>query len=420
MQLLFEHIVDLPYDLTVEREGAQLAYTPEAVAGIPLWLPAHGLLNEEGIGTPAVEPFEPEGITAFFGTASANALLPFDLPAMTFFLASRYEEYQSFEPDQHGRFPAKASTAYQHGFLRQPLLNQWGLKLAGKLVAAYPQLAVRYPSYAFHPTYDIDLAWAYQERPLWLQLAGIGRDVLKKDWTVLQERWQCLAGSTEDPYHTFSYLEEMHRHYSLSPLYFFLLGDYSKFDKNINPGRPRFQALLRGLAASSATGLHPSYASNQQPAQLEKEAQRYQSITGQPLVRSRQHFLKLRFPATYRSLLALGIEEDYTMGYADEVGFRASLATPFPWYDLEKEQATSLMLYPFALMDGSLRQYMKLSPSEATPVIQQLIAATHAVGGTFLPLWHNSSFSEAHGWGGWREVFEQMLADAAIVFRQGI
>ena len=410
--LLFERVVQLPYRLTERQEGAQLAYTPAPVAGIPFWLPAQDLLSESGIHPQPIELFEHSSKPAFFGNSSTQGLLPFDLPALAFYLASRYEEYLPAEKDAHNRFPGRASLAYRGGFLRQPLINQWGQVLARQLQELLPGLDCQYPAYRFRPSYDIDLAWAYQERPLWLQGAGAARDVLRGEWGKLQQRWQVSRGRSADPFDTFDYLEEWHKQLNLSPLYFFLLGDYKAYDRNINPRRARFRERLRGLAEKHDTGLHSSYASNGRAKQLAKECKRYRAITGQALRRSRQHYLKLELPSTYRALRRQGITADYSMGFADEVGFRASLATPFPWYDLEREQTTDLMVYPFALMDGSLHHYMQLSPEQSITTIRQLVDKVREAGGLFIPLWHNSSFSAAHGWGGWRQVFEQMMAYA--------
>ena len=185
--LLFERVVQLPYRLTDQQEGAQLAYSPTPQAGVSFWLPASGLLSASNIRPQPIEQFKHDGLPAFFGCPNAEeALLPFDLPALAFYLASRYEEYLPAEKDTHSRFPGKASLAYRSGFLNQPLVNQWGIKLAQQLQALWPGLNVVYPDYQFRPSYDIDLAWAYQERPLWLQCAGGAKDALQGEWARLR------------------------------------------------------------------------------------------------------------------------------------------------------------------------------------------------------------------------------------------
>jgi myosin-crossreactive antigen len=117
-------------------------------------------------------------------------------------------------------------------------------------------------------------------------------------------------------------------------------------------------------------------------------------------------------PATYRLLLELGIKEDHTMGYSTHLGFRAGIAAPFYWFDLETNEQTELRLMPFCAMDITPLHYRGESPSEATETIHELMLKVHEVGGLFVSLWHNESFSETERWIGWSSVYEDILAKA--------
>ena len=100
------------------------------------------------------------------------------------------------------------------------------------------------------------------------------------------------------------------------------------------------------------------------------------------------------------------------MGYADDIGFRAGIATPFYWYDLENEQVTHLKIHPFQVMEVTLKEYLKLSPQEAFEQVKPLIAATKTVGGTFTTLWHNSTLSDK-AFSEWRIVYEKIIDEAS-------
>lgn len=417
-RILFGSCMKARYELTASREayllaaGPRLNYSPAPLAEGELWLPAGPLLWEEGIRNQAIEVFRHSGLPAFFRSEAKGAALPFDLPALAFYLASRYEEYLPFTADSMGRFPAGQSLACREGFLEQPLVNQWALRLGGILEQQFRGLEIGYPDYRFLPTYDVDIAWAYRNRPLWLNLAGTLRDLATARWRPACERWACLLGNRPDPFDTFSYLRQLHRSAGVSALFFFLLGDYNRYDKNISVNNAAFRKLIARVADTRNVGLHPSYLSNYKEGQLHKEARRLKKITGENVQRARQHFLLLRFPETYRRLAAEGIQEDYSMGFADAVGFRAGLATPFPWYDLEAEQMQALKIFPFAAMDVSLQRYMALPPEAALARLRELCRRSKAVGGTFITLWHNSSFAENFGWKGWREIYEKIVAYA--------
>ena len=415
-KVLFSHILGLPVAVTSDWSPFLSADAPKVIygsdttaAGLPC-LPAASLLFETDIQYRQIEIDTLESYpAAFFVPGSAAALLPFDLLAFTFLLVTRYEEYLPFDGDAHGRFPATASLAHQHNFLQRPILQEWGAQLLKRLKAYYPALPDKRPPFRFQPTYDVDMAWAYHYRPLWLQLGGLARDVIKGNTQLVRERLRVHLGQQPDPFHTFDSLDRLHKKYGLQPIYFLLLGQYGPYDKNLPPEGKPMQTLVQKLKHTAATGLHPSYQSNESPDLLTTEAQHYAQLTGQPPARSRQHFLRLRFPATYRQLLEAGIKEDYTMGYASVPGFRAGLSLPYPWYDLEAETERPLTIYPFAVMDVTLQNYLQYSPAQAIEALQALITTIKRTGGLFVPLWHNSSFAGSHGWAGWEKVHEALL-----------
>ena len=100
------------------------------------------------------------------------------------------------------------------------------------------------------------------------------------------------------------------------------------------------------------------------------------------------------------------------MGFADDIGFRAGLANPFPWYDLQREASTSLTVYPFQVMDVTLKNYLQWTPAEAWTPVRALLEETRVVGGAFCTLWHNSSFGDLEGWAPWTAFYRQLVEEA--------
>lgn len=101
------------------------------------------------------------------------------------------------------------------------------------------------------------------------------------------------------------------------------------------------------------------------------------------------------------------------MGYASLVGFRASICTPFNFYDLDNELETKLKVHPFAIMEGTLKYYMNIGPEEAMQHIKPLIDEVKRVDGTFISLWHNDSLNDQKFWKGWRRIYEEMIQYAS-------
>ena len=193
-----------------------------------------------------------------------------------------------------------------------------------------------------------------------------------------------------------------------------MFADYAPKDKNLPIDNHSFIKLIKSIADVADIGIHPSFASNKQPEKLEKEIKNLSKIFHKEIIKSRQHFLKLSFPTTYQTLIELDITDDYTMGYASEIGFRAGTCTPFLFYNIDLEIETKLRIHPFIVMDATLLYYMKLTPDEAIAKVNKLIDEVKNVNGTFISLWHNETLSDVKQWAGWRKVYEAIIENASV------
>lgn len=414
--LFLKDLLGLPYVLTNEENefrnhtGPKLNYSDKAFDNEP-FIFAAPLLFERSIRPQEISVFDWDGSKAFFAT-HPRYLMPFDPFAAAFYLVTRYEEYLPHHRDQYDRFDARQSLAFNKGFLDQPVVNRWANRLGQLLKKQFPELPVRKKEYRYISTIDIDNAWAFREKGLLRGAGAFLRSLLSFDFKDLKERVSVLLGWSTDPYDTYDRLNKIRDTYGVTCIYFFLLGDYDQFDKNVSASRRKFQSLIKSIADYNLCGIHPSFKSNDEPFRVHLEQSRLRKIIRRDVQHSRQHFLRMRFPDTYRELLNCDITDDYTMGYAQEIGFRASICTPFYFYDLAAEQITLLRIHPFAVMDTTLRSYLLLKPDEVLTYITPLIREVKAEGGTFMSLWHNETISDRAPWKGWKDVYEEVVRAA--------
>ena len=401
LNLVFKTVLKVDYVLFHDKQSftasdlPKISYCQEKIKG-EIHFFATSLLFESNIQKQNIEIRKIDGFPTFY-YYNKNAILSFDAFAMIFYLVSRYEEYTETQRDKHGRFRVTLSLAYQNDFLKIPLVNHLCLKIQQLLIQKYPSLKFPKQQFQFLPTYDIDYAWSFLHKGLKRTLGGYARAAITGNFQEIIERFQVQFGFKNDPFHTFGILDNFHQQHRLSPIYFFLIGDISYFDKNIPHENLTFQRLIQQIATQYKIGLHPSYISNQFLEKVAMEQERLATITNQKIIRSRQHFLKLSISKTYQNLIQNNILEDYTMGYATQVGFRASIATPYFWYDLENEKATNLKIFPFQIMDVTLTEYLKLNMEDSKVLIQEIIENTKAVNGLFSTLWHNNNINEPIG-----------------------
>ena len=330
-----------------------------------------------------------------------------DIFSLVFYFLSRYEEYLPSQKDKHERFTAKASISAMNHHLDFPIVDYWVRHFGEYLLSEFPDLKIPNPEFQFIPSFDIDHAWKFKNKGLVRNTGGFFRDLMNGKYEQLKERFKVLSGKLADPYDTFEDINETHKSFEL--IYFILLGSSHRLDINISSDDNHFINLLRELALKATLAIQPSYESNINPELLKKEKEKLSKIINKPITKSRQHFLKLNLPETYNQLINAGITEDYTMGYADQMGFRAGTAYCFNWYNLSSESSTDLLIWPFVAMDVAMREYLQLNPKDAFLRLENLKSSIQKSGGNLILVWHNSSFCEAEGWEDWVIKYKEFL-----------
>lgn len=315
---------------------------------------------------------------------------------------TRYEDYHSSNYDNHDRISTSANSLVQLNRHRKPEVDQLVMGIWHELSLDYSTVK---NGFKLLPTFDIDIAWAYKNRKLGRALGSM----LKGAKPL--ERLKVLSGIQKDPYDTYSTITEISQN-AAEVICFILLGDWGKFDKNIHWENEKFANLLKQLNLTCELGIHPSYGSHLKVDKIKNELERLEKITGHEITKSRQHFLRLRFPETYHLLIEAGIRNDYSMGFADEVGFKAGTSFPFYFFDLNANSQTTLMIQPFVYMDSALKDYLNYSPEKAQETVQFLMSEVKEVGGQFSFIWHNSSIHDTGEWKGWKTVLDQTITQA--------
>lgn len=396
-----------------DHEGPRLCYAPKPVEGCEaVFVKAAKLLFETTIEEQQCHPFSHEGTVALFPVFGRDAALPFDLFAAIFYMLSRYEEYLPHRKDEHGRFMATESLAYREGFLQSAVVDRWALMLRDILSHRYPGLAFRSRSFMFEQTVDIDAAYCYLHKGSFRTVMGILRDgIHRHDPEEVRHRLRVLLKKEEDPFDTFDYILDLSQKYPYRSnlIFFALMGDYGIYDKPASPHCSEFRQLLQHLGDYAKMGVHGSYYSAEEPARLEREVGRLADILHRSIVRNRFHFLRFNLPYAYRNLLQQNILHDYSMGFAEVPGFRCGTCTPVPFFDLNSDQESPLLMHPFMAMDTTFHTHMKVSPAEASAQLHNLVDEVRGVEGTFCCIFHNQNLSDDFDWKGWRAVYEDLL-----------
>ncbi|MFG6685615.1 polysaccharide deacetylase family protein [Mariniflexile sp. HNIBRBA6329] len=415
LKYVFKHIctrilgVEVTFTTKIEEfiahDDIKLSYTKQQL-GNEFFIKSHDILFEQGLNDIDVH-VQNWGHTKCFFFNGEKSAMPFDIFAASFYLLSRYEEYLPHVKDNYGRFLATESMAFKHGFLQQPVVDIWAYKFKEALQLQFPEFKFPQKKYSVKPIIDVPSPYHFKLKGFMRSFGGSVKDLFQFKFKTLYNRFMVIFGLQHDPYDTFKYIINKQKQSKFKFLFFFLIGDFSTYDKGVNPNKKKFVSLIKHVADYCEVGLKTSFFAIEDFSILKKEKLKMEDIINTSLRASRQSFSKLNLPESYRNLIELEILEDYTMGYVNQIGFRAGSCTPFFFYDLDYEIQTPLKIYSYHVMDYVLLKNQSLLDKKKT--LNAIIHEVKQVNGEFIPVLHNYTFSDIERWKGFKELFNIIL-----------
>lgn len=335
-------------------------------------------------------------------TDDGSVVMYADLVASAFFMLSRYEE--TIKPecrDMYGRFLAKDAVVFQQGYGMRPLVDEWGRYLRNLL----RQSGIDVPSEKrgfskIWLTHDVDVPFKFKS--IFSIVMQLARNLLrrgKSDWLFLHKYFNFK----KDDYYTFPRIIEYDNSCKkqfdkeiVDSVYFIIsAGAWHTFQYcNINSKKFRF--LLEELKKSDAKlGIHISYEAGGNPQIIKREVKRLPSCINKKALLSRHHYLRWTEPDHVLQMEESGIREDFSLGYADCVGFRCGTSKSYYFINPKTKLLTNVLIHPMQIMECSLdrKNYMGLFYEEAESVCKKIIFEVYKFDGELNLLWHNTSFN---------------------------
>lgn len=337
-----------------------------------------------------------------------NGDLTFDVFSAVFYLISRYEEWQKFVKDLHGRFEERNSILYKLSVLKKPLVDIWLQELKAALKNKFTDAQFPQRQFKTISTIDVDNLYAFKGKPFYRNAGGAIKDLLRLDGAMFMARLATVFIGKKDPFDKYDEQIKLSKESGIPLIYFFLYKNNTDYDRTIQPGHPEFIKLFGKLTKENINfGIHPSYYSSDNKETLKEETDLLSKHAQQSIIISRQHYLRFNIKSTPVYLEQAGIKFDFTMGFASASGFRAGTTLPFYYYNFEKEDVLKVMAFPFALMDGAYYIYGNASLEEAKNDMQLLQKEAKKVNGLFITVFHERSFAEQL-YPGWRRLYSQI------------
>jgi hypothetical protein len=324
-----------------------------------------------------------------------------DLPLSILLTLSRCEELLDASRDAHGRFPVHRSVASAGGFLDRPIVDECALAFEQALGLLLPSWKTMERKLRIKVSHDIDhvgipfrfrkaLRYAIRDRAPRHALREFSSWIGDAEPTELRSVWDIVRISNE---------------HGVASTVYWKAAPPGPADSGYDPRDRKVRRVLEWLRKLGVEcGVHPGYATFRSPEKLRREVSILREALGPQPLGGRQHYLRW-CPDTWIDWENCGLAYDSSVGFADQIGFRAGTCIPYrPWiFSLNRQ--SDLLEIPLLVMDRTLIAKMKLEKKEALQAVGGLLARCQAVGGVFTLLWHNDSFLEP----AYREIYLSLL-----------
>jgi peptidoglycan/xylan/chitin deacetylase (PgdA/CDA1 family) len=188
-------------------------------------------------------------------------------------------------------------------------------------------------------------------------------------------------------YNIHKMLEHENR-YNANSTYFFLSLTKGEQDFNYNPSD--IKGILEQVKqAGSEVGLHGGHEASLSANKIISEKKLLEQASGTVITGYRSHYLKFRYPETWKYLEEASIKYDTTYSYPEIIGFRNGMCYPF-----KPSNVNSLLEYPLIVADHVLFNYMKTDNDTAFSLIKLLMKRVQEVKGVMVILWHNMYYMD--------------------------
>jgi hypothetical protein len=172
--------------------------------------------------------------------------------------------------------------------------------------------------------------------------------------------------------------------------------------------------LMRELANGGwEVGLHASWHAANNTEELKAQKLRIEQVLGQPVMSTRQHWLRYDIQRTPSTHAAARLRFDSTLGFNNNVGFR--FGTCFPWTltDLQTNLSLPVCEIPLIAQDTALlnpHKGLRLDSDTAFSYMMQLAEEVMRVGGVLTLSFHPENIHPQRC-PGWFDLYVRILAE---------
>ena len=394
---IFKFILNTKFSITYSKsdfinyKGYKFSYANSQISE-ELFFQSIGLLDERGLENYEIKIFKWEDVKCFFKVGEKSAI-PFDIFSAIFFLLSRYEEYIPHTANKQGQFNHLQSIAYKEEFLEIPLVDIWiekfksvlenKIKLKCKMTSNNQIKSILINS--INP-YKYTNKYPFESFLIWF------KNLIKLNLWEVVEHIIVLLRIKVDPWEIDDYIKKILLASDKEILYFFSFSSESFFKNETPKTNENFKKYIKEVSDNFEVGLLPSNNAIKSSKTFQLESLNISNLVHIKVVKILfQDGLK-KISQDYKNSLSLDNANDFSMGYIEAFGYRASTCSSFFFYDLSNETKTNLLVTPFV---AHFKLIGKTSLGKAIGKIQKFKEIAKKHYGSFSIILNNEIFENS-------------------------
>ncbi len=398
-QQCIENILKLDFELTtsvedfIKHDGPKITYAKQPLQN-EFFIESHPLLFEKGVRAIDITVGDWNDIPYFFGVGEKSKI-PFDLFAASFFLLTRYEEILFHVKNPKNDFKAELSVLHKIDALKRPLIDLWMNAFYQSLQEHFDQIPERGSKVNYELSLNVVQAFKYSGRGLMRHLTESLGDLARFNFNTIKRRFAVWTGRIEDPFLIYNDLINRLESSDIKLRFFF---EYSKFlfeDQNISRFRSSLNRLIKSVADYKTVALSISHLGLQDSNALERERLELTKKIHRPIWYALHSKLNLRMPHYYKRLIDAELRDDFSMGYADKIGFRSGTSSTHFFYDLDVEMVQPLKVHPFVMTNQVFKN--RRAAKQAFSDLRAVVNETQKIGGNLRFVFSNEFVAETPG-----------------------
>jgi len=338
---------------------------------------------------------------SIFSFAQESCVFRKDIIASGFYFLSCWHE---FILDAHsqgkGRVDFKQSLQYRWDFTETPVVDVYCQMLLYAMEKYTPEF-VRDTNwsddrkFAVSLSHDIDY-WNYWDGRTKLDNVKYNlRTFLGRPFNALYKIFGHLLHKNllYSPWKTMKSLSRREAEKGVRATWFLLARDDFEDSRQNYIADIQAREQIIDLLGQQEIGLHGSPESAFDANTLQEELNSLRELGFNP-TGYRTHYLHFNYQKSFSILEAAGIKYDSTLGYWENIGFRAGISFPFFPFNIEENRPFRVLEIPLIVMDTTLYSHkaMNMNYFAAKRSLRRLIDVAAKYQSHVSLLWHNTSF----------------------------